>query len=300
MPSIRTLVRGLAGIRIGRFRQYAPRPLRIPAAGVRIEEAGLPSIAVVTPSLNQGSYIGQAVQSVIGQGYGRLQYVVQDGGSSDGTLQILRQLSGHGVRVHVEPDQGQADAINRGFARTDGEVMGWLNSDDMLAPGALHRVGQIFRDDASVDVVYGNRLIVDGAGLEVGRWILPGHDEQLLRFVDYVPQETMFWRRRLWERVGGCLNAELQFALDWDLILRFVQANAVIRHVPELFGVFRVHQSQKTQARLRTSGLREMRWVKERYGGLQIPAGRRLGIHLRFLWQHRALERRFDGAGSGR
>jgi glycosyltransferase involved in cell wall biosynthesis len=244
--------------------------------------------------LNQRPFIADAVRSVVDQDYGRLQYVIQDGGSTDGTLDVLERLGEGKFQVHVEADRGQADAINRGFARTGAEIMGWLNSDDMLAPGTLHRVGQFFRDHPAVEMIYGNRRIIDHCGQEIGRWILPGHDEPLLRFVDYVPQETMFWRRRLWERVGACLNVDLQFALDWDLLLRFVEAGARIRHVPDLFGIFRVHESQKTQVQLRSNGRREMLWIRSRYGGLKLSPWRRAVLHFRFLWRHRVADRRFE------
>src|SRR5882757_708099 len=298
MVSIGNWARLLAGVRLGRLRQYPARPVCLPAPDRDMDPDGaqLPSIALVTPSLNQHQYIGQAIRSVLDQAYGRLQYVVQDGGSTDGSERIAQRLAAGVCRVVVEADRGQADAINRGFERTDSEIMGWLNSDDLLAPGTLHRVGRYFHDHPSVDMIYGNRLIVDESGLEVGRWILPDHDTRLLSFVDYVPQESMFWRRRLWVRAGARLDVELQFVLDWDLILRFLRVGAIVRHVPDLYGIFRIHPAQKTQSRLDETGRAEMRRVRADYGGLRIAPWSRAWIHARYLWRHKAADRRYEAA----
>jgi glycosyltransferase involved in cell wall biosynthesis len=196
------------------------------------------------------------------------------------------------VDVRIEKDAGQADALNRGFLRTGGELMAYLNSDDLLLPGALLLVGRYFRDHPEVDVVYGNRLIVDEMGREVGRWVLPGHVPEVLRFVDYVPQESLFWRRRIWEKTGSRMDVGLHFALDWDLILRFMEAGATIRHLPCLFGVFRTHDRQKTRAQFAASGMREISEVRARYrAGAPASALERLHVHWRFLSKHREVDR---------
>jgi glycosyltransferase involved in cell wall biosynthesis len=293
-------IRRALGVKLGRLHQYPPRDLSVARIEALDDESpDWPSIAIVTPSLNQARFLTRAIDSVLAQDYPRLQYVVQDGVSNDGSVALLQAYEHPALRIRVERDGGTADAINRAFALTDAELMGWLNSDDLYLPGTLRRVGRFFRDHPGIDVVYGNRLIMDESDREIGRWILPGHDERLLRFVDYVPQETMFWRRRLWERVGGCLDVDLRFAFDWDLILRFVQAHAAFCHLPELFGVFRVHGSQKTQSQLRSVGRPEMARVRAQYGGLQIPAWSRVWNHLTYLWRHHAAERRFEGALHG-
>lgn len=285
--------RRLLGIRLGRFYQYPPQPLSI----VRLAQAGddhdLPLISLVTPSFNQAQFIGKTLESVVGQKYPNLQYVVQDAKSLDGTDQVLNYYVAKGVDVHIEEDQGQADALNRGFVRTSGEVMGYLNSDDILLPGALHLVGQYFRDHPSIDVVYGNRLIIDENGLEVGRWILPGHDSNILSFVDYVPQESMFWRRHIWDRMGGHFDANLQFAIDWDLILRFIDAGAAFQYLPQLFGVFRVHGNQKSQADFVARGANEMAVLRLRYGRGNMSCFRRAKLHWKYLSEHRRADAAF-------
>lgn len=286
------------GVRLGRLCQHAPRPWSVASAPPAAAGADLPAIALVTPSYNQAHFIGATLDSVRAQAYAGLQYVVQDACSTDGTERVLRERAA-GFAVHVEADAGQADAINRGFARTTAPVMGWLNSDDLLLPGTLRYVGRFFADHPDVDVVYGNRLIVDAAGCEIGRWVLPDHDPRVLRFIDYVPQETLFWRRRAWERAGGGLDARLQFALDWDLLLRFLDTGAVIRHLSGLFGAFRVHQDQKTQAQYAARGASEMEGLRQRQGD-RLPRGlQRAALHAAYLWRHRRADAAFGRARAG-
>ncbi len=296
-----TGLRRMLGIRLGCMRQYPPRPLSLPVVQAG-DDGDLPCITVVTPSLNQGQFIGETVRSILGQNYPNLQYVVQDACSTDGTKEVLESLKGKGVDIRIEPDEGQADALNKGFFRSTGDVMGYLNSDDLLMPECLELVGRYFRDHPAVDVVYGNRLIVDANGHEIGRWILPGHDARVLRFVDYVPQESMFWRRRLWERTGARFDTKLQFALDWDLILRFLDAGATFAHLPDLFGIFRAHEKQKSQAQFLERGAREMAVLRSRYGQ-DMGRFERAVLHWKYLAAHRRRDavyasRSSDGSGT--
>jgi cellulose synthase/poly-beta-1,6-N-acetylglucosamine synthase-like glycosyltransferase len=289
--------RQILGIRLGRLHQHAPMPHSVVSAPPATLDGDAPAFALVTPSFNQARFIGATLDSVRAQNYPALQYVVQDACSADGTHRVLAER-GRGFDVQIEPDAGQADAINRGFARTTAALMGWLNSDDLLLPGTLAFVAAYFAEHPDVDVVYGNRLVIDADGREIGRWILPGHDAQVLRFVDYVPQESLFWRRSAWDRAGGRLDASLHFALDWDLLLRFLDAGCVIHHVPRLFGAFRVHQDQKTQAQLAARGASEMRALRRAQGGRLPALPRRLALHARFLWRHRRADAQFARSGS--
>jgi FkbM family methyltransferase len=235
--------------RIGRLRHHDPRPLRVPASYLSTRPPQhAPTVTLVTPSYQQGRFLAKTIDSVVGQEYPRLEYVVQDGGSSDETLDVLRRFDPVLTRWASEKDDGQADAINRGFRDTTGEVMAWLNSDDLLLPGALAYVSRFFVEHPDVDVVYGNRLMIDAADLQIGEWILPPHDDLALTLADFVPQETLFWRRRVWDAVGGRVDPEFGYALDWDLLLRFRDAGARMVRLPRYLGAFRVHDEQKTTA----------------------------------------------------
>jgi GT2 family glycosyltransferase len=232
---------------IGVLRHHEPKPLTVPASYLHTAPPEpAPTITIVTPSFEQGTFLDRTIYSVVSQNYPALEYVVQDGGSSDETLVVLRRFESLLMAWRSEPDEGQADAINRGFRDTTGEIMGWLNSDDLLLPGALAYVAQYFSDHPDVDVVYGHRLMIDEDDGHIGSWILPAHDDLALTLADYVPQETLFWRRRIWEAAGGLVDPHFRFALDWDLLLRFRAAGAKIVRVPRFVGAFRVHARQKT------------------------------------------------------
>ncbi|HEX4572905.1 MAG TPA: glycosyltransferase family 2 protein [Dongiaceae bacterium] len=232
--------------RLNRLHQYPARPVRLRPGHDGATTAGekLPSIALVTPSYNQGPFIQATIDSVLAQSYPDLSYLVMDGGSSDDTPRLLAAY-GERVAWRSERDRGQADAINKGFAAISGEIMGWLNSDDLLLPGTLAYVGRFFRDHPEIDVVYGHRIIIDGEGREIGRWVLPGHDPAALALTDYVPQETMFWRAVVWRKIGP-LDAGFHYAMDWDFLLRAERAGFRFRRLPRFLGCFRAHGEQKT------------------------------------------------------
>ena len=291
-------LRALFSPRIGRLRHYPPRPLALPASYRNVSPpVSAPTISIVTPSLQQGRFIERTIWSVVSQGYPALEYVVQDGGSTDGTLQLLQRFGDHLSHWVSEPDGGHADAVNRGFDKTTGEVMGWLNSDDLLLPGALACVGAYFAAHPEIDVVYGNRLLIDENDGEIGAWILPEHDDLALTLADFVPQETLFWRRRIWDTVGSALDESYSYALDWDLLLRFRAAGARIVRIPRLIGAFRVHGEQRTTAD-RDVGLDEMARLRERTHGRSIPPSEvyerlrpYLRRHVRAHLRHRLAER---------
>lgn len=240
--------RNLLGVQLGVLWQHYPRPLRLPAHYNRTQPPNpAPLLALVTPSLNQGKFLEATLRSVHDQEYPRLEHVVQDGGSTDGTCSLLERYR---EKLHFwesVPDHGQAQAINRGFRHATGEIMAWLNADDLLLPGSLAYVARYFQEHPQVDVVFGHRILIDEQGQEVGRWVLPPGADRLLPWTDYIPQETLFWRRRIWEKVGGALNETYHFALDWELLLRFHQAGARFARLPRFLGAFRIHDAQKTQ-----------------------------------------------------
>lgn len=278
------------------FAQYPPRKLEADSVrklGRRVEGRGeppLPSIAIVTPSFNQASFIDATVTSVLDQDYPRLTYWVQDGGSTDGTLASLEKREG--LRWTSAPDRGQAHAVNLGFREVAGDVMAYLNSDDILLPGALACVGAFFRDNPDVDVVYSHRIYIDEGGMEIGRAILPRHDATTLKWADYVPQETMFWRARVWEAVGP-LDESFYYALDWDFILRAQRAGFRFRRLPRFLAAFRVHAAQKTTAARARGDEEQMRLRKDHLGYRPIPAEIDKAIRP-YLKRHALLRKLFD------
>jgi glycosyltransferase involved in cell wall biosynthesis len=273
--------------RLGNLNQYAPRQLNFKnKATPHSETPANISISIVTPSYQQGKFIEKTINSVLAQNYMPLEYIVQDGGSTDETIAILKNYEPRLAACASAKDSGQAEAINNGFSKSTGEIMAWLNSDDLLLPGALVKVASFFDSHPAVDVVYGNRLLIDENDMEIGRWILPGHDSDILSWVDYVPQETLFWRRRVWEKIGGKVDESFRFAMDWDLLLRFRDVGAKFEHIPEFLGAFRIHSSQKTSANLNDVGHHEMDRIRHKLHG-RVPS--RVEIRkaqMRYLVKH--------------
>jgi glycosyltransferase involved in cell wall biosynthesis len=241
----------------------------VPAAYKRVRPPDpAPSITVVTPSLNQGPFVERTIQSVLGQDYPSLQYVVLDGGSTDGTGEIVERYGPDLHHFESRPDNGQAGAINRGFALSDGEIMGWVNSDDLLLPGSLAYVARVFSSDPETDMIYGHRILIDEHDQDIGLWVTPRHSVDLLRWFDYLPQESTFWRRRLWEETGG-VDESISVAFDWDLFLKFEQSGARIRRVSRFLGGFRLHPAQRTRVH-HERAQEELAMIRERRNGRPV------------------------------
>lgn len=229
--------------------QYPPASLKISKRYWEVTlppEEQLPLVSIVTPSYNQSEFIEDTVHSVISQTYPKVEYIIQDGGSTDGTLEVLTKYRARLTYVESCRDGGQANALNRGFHRSTGEIMAWLNADDLLLPGAIAYVVKYFVTHPNVDVVYGHRVIINERGQEVGRQILPKHNNEVLNWTDLIPQETLFWRRWIWEKTGGYIDESYQYAMDWELLFRFLKAKANFVRLPRFLGAFRLHATQKT------------------------------------------------------
>jgi FkbM family methyltransferase len=279
-PGIRTITSGLRTLRrfflpkVGVLDQYPPQPLFIPKSYLAIGNVpasqSLPSISIVTPSYNQGEFIERTVRSVLDQGYPNLEYIVQDGDSKDGTLDVLKSFQQQLTYMDSRQDDGQAHAINLGFQRASGEIMAYLNSDDILLPGTLRYVADYFTRHPEIDVIYGHRVIINEKDEEIGRWVLPPHDNDIILWADYIPQETLFWRRSLWEKIGGHLDESYRFALDWDLIMRFRMAGAKFKRLPRFLGAFRSQAGQKTNLQMSSVGAGEMDRLRKQAHGRDV------------------------------
>ena len=226
----------------------------------------LPRISIVTPSYNQARFIGWTARSVFLQRYPNLEYILMDGGSTDGTMDVLAPWLDRFAHVTHDRDKGQSDAIHRGFARSTGDIMAYLNSDDMLAPGTLAFVADYFGRHPDVEAIYSHRCTVDGHNKALWYWILPRHNDWYMSRWDLIPQETCFWRRRLFERVGN-VDPDYRFAMDYDLFVRFMRAApGRMRRLDRFLGVFREHEAAKTSRLMETVGAEEIKRVWQRYG----------------------------------
>jgi glycosyltransferase involved in cell wall biosynthesis len=248
-----------------------------------------PRVAIVTPSLNQGEFIERTVRSVLDQRYPRTEYVIQDGGSTDATARIIDPYRPRLHHFETGTDTGQAAAVNTGHRRSSGEILSFLNADDVLLPGSLAYVASYFSTHPDVDVVYGHRVVIDAKDRELGRWILPADDPHALTWINFIPQETLFWRRWLWDAVGG-LTESLRFALDWDLTVRFREAGAKFVRLPRFLGAFRMHGHQKLTT-LAEEGAQEAREIRERLQGRPTTQAEALSNTWSYLAKHVVLHR---------
>jgi glycosyltransferase involved in cell wall biosynthesis len=214
------------------------------ATPVRVRVETPPVVSIVTPSFNQGAFIRQTIDSVLSQDYPHIDYRVIDGGSTDDTVAILKSYGGR-VRWVSEKDRGQTHAINKGMAQAKGQVLAYLNSDDLLRSGAVSRVVEHFRDRPSCDLVYGRDALIDAEGKYIGMY--PTADYSFGRLVDCccVSQPAAFWRRRLAGRVGP-FDESLQLVMDYDYWLRADRAGGVLEHVPDVLAHTRIHRQTKT------------------------------------------------------
>ncbi len=290
-------------MQIGTLRQYAPRPIRwdrrVGKPG--LPDALLPKMGLVTPSYGQHKFVESTMLSILNQEYPKLLYVVQDGGSADSSPEIISRYASRLRHWQSAPDSGQADAIRKGFSQIEHElgpddVMAWFNSDDLVAPRALRFVAAYFARNPRVDVVYGHRIIIDEADREVGRWVLPRHDPASIEWIDYVPQETLFWRKRAWDLAGG-IDPSFQFALDWDLLARFHAAGCRVVRLPYFLGCFRIHPEQKTSHAIHTTGADEMARIRRRFHGADQDNPAMIERHARSARTRGALASRLLAAG---
>lgn len=206
-----------------------------------------PLVTVVTPSYNQGEFIEETIRSVLLQGYPDLEYIIIDGGSTDGTLEIIRKYEPWLAYWVSEPDRGQAHAINKGFERATGQLVAWLNSDDTYLPQTLHHVVGAFQRMPQVGLVFGSALYVDSESQPIS--VYTGVDQPLFRKLQYwrrweVPQPTLVFRREVLERCGG-LDESCQLVLDYDWVLR--AAKSTLSHCSNaVLATYRLHQGSKT------------------------------------------------------
>lgn len=236
--------------------------------------------SVITPSYNQGRFIGRTIDSVLGQGVD-LEYFVADGGSTDDTVDILRSY-GNRLRFVSQSDDGQADGVNKGLAATHGEIICWLNSDDIYYPGALAKVGALLDAHPEVDFVYGKALHIGEHDEAQEAYYTEEFDFERLKEVCFLCQPAVFFRRSVVGRIGS-LNASLHYCMDYEYWLRAASRGCRFAHLPELLAGSRMYADNKTlSARVKvhaeindmfrqTFGRVPVRWLSN-YAHAQVDA----------------------------
>lgn len=234
----------------------------------------LPLVTIVTPSLNQAQFLEDTMLSVMGQDYPAVEFIVVDGGSTDGSIEIIRRHQARLAYWTSEPDSGQSTAINKGFARAKGRIFAWLNSDDLLSPSALSIAAHFLNSEPDVGLVYGDRVEIDAKGNVIGVLRCPPHDPGIFRKDVTLPQETAFFRREVYEAVGG-LDEDLHFAMDLDLWCKMAKVTRM-RHIPAFLACFRRHRWSKSVTYDATVDEKHQRYHRER----ELVMGRHFGREL--------------------
>lgn len=211
-----------------------------------------PKISIVTPSYNQAAFVEKTMLSVLKQNYNNFEYVVMDGSSTDGSQQIIKKYQQKLKYFESKKDRGQSHAINKGFAKTDGEIMAWLNSDDIYHPGTLRLVASIFAQFPEIEWLTCLPSVINEDGYQIYTAKPPLHFRYFLekgfyvkKFFGFIMQEGTFWRRSLWEKAGGCVDEQSHYAMDVKLWQRFAK-HAQLYCVRASLAAYRLNPNRKS------------------------------------------------------
>lgn len=232
-------------------------------------------VSIITPSYNQGRYIEETIKSVMNQDYPDIEHIIVDGGSTDGTRDVLNRYP-H-LKWISEPDEGQSDALNKGFKMSGGEIIGWLNSDDTYVPNVIRRVVREFENDHELDMLYGDCNKIDENGRVIYKYDSPPFN--LKRLItgcnSYIPQPSAFFRRRIFDRVGY-LDKKLHFVMDQDLFIK-IGMHGKVKKIDVPISNFRKHDDAKT-------GRYMLKMKKESYElGKKYGYGKDVVLHLNYI-----------------
>jgi glycosyltransferase involved in cell wall biosynthesis len=229
-----------------------------------------PKISIVTPSYNHGKYLEETILSVLDQKYPNLEYLIIDGGSTDGSVDLIRKYEKFLTYWVSEPDKGMYDALQKGFSHSSGEIMGWINSDDKLHVNSLYTLAELFSGFKNVNWVQGIPNVID----EMGRIVFVGSHAEINKSFfyqkkheksrRYVQQESTFWRRSLWEKAGGCLSQQYRYAGDFELWIRFFQHDK-LWNLNVFLGSFRLRSEGQISTGLYKEYINEANQILERF-----------------------------------
>lgn len=227
----------------------------------------LPRISIVTPSLNQGQFLEETIRSVLLQGYPNFEYIIIDGGSTDNSVEIIRKYEPWLTYWVSEPDGGQSDAINKGMQRATGDILAYLNSDDLYLPNALNQVVKMFTENEHIDIIFGNRVAIDGRSEVFPPWIYyndvleKGFQRiRLLYWHNYISQPAVFWKHTLTEDIG-LFDNNLHLIMDYDYWVRAVKAHKNFYYMNQPLAKFRYHCSAKTPSAGGEKKFSELKYV---------------------------------------
>ncbi|WP_020595984.1 glycosyltransferase family 2 protein [Spirosoma panaciterrae] len=247
------------------LRSFVTQPYR-PSTTDNLDLSKYPKLTVVTPSFNQAQYLERTILSVLNQNYPKLEYFIMDGGSTDGSLDIIKKYEPYLAGWVSEKDRGQTDAINKGFRQATGDYVAFQNSDDVFAPDAFSRVAEAWRKAPHTDVFFGDMYITDEEDVIQEEMRAPDFCVECQVYEGMqVFNQSLFMRRARLEQVG-LLDESLRFVIDYEIVARLgVQAGATFRHVDGFWGGFRVQPDAKSSTIASSVGLQEHQLVKTKY-----------------------------------
>jgi glycosyltransferase involved in cell wall biosynthesis len=229
-----------------------------------------PFISIITPSYNQAGFLEETILSVLTQEYPYKEYLVIDACSCDGSIEIIRRYAPQLSHWVSEPDRGQSNGINKGFAIARGEVLAWLNSDDTYMAGALTAVAECFALHPDVDLIYGDFVYTDVSGKVMRRrHVFSSMSYETLLYHDYLGQPSVFFRRSLWEKVGP-IDESLHYCMDWELFLRMWKVCRSM-HLPKVLATYRLHDKAKSNAEDTELWSQQMHLVQQRHCNRRFP-----------------------------
>lgn len=232
-------------------------------------------VSVITPSFNQGAFILDTIHSVCAQNCDSLEHIIMDGGSTDNTLEVLRENEHLGYKWFSQPDGGQSCAINKGIAMAQGQIIGWLNSDDCYLPGFFSSALSVFDSDPSVAVVYGDYVKIDETGSVTALRRQPRFDDKVcLHAYLTIPSQAALIRKSSLEQTGGLVREDLHYAMDHELFLRLSQVGKTV-HIRQYFGAFRLHSASKSISQSEHFGVEGAK-IRHQYSGVSNPMALKL------------------------
>lgn len=203
-------------------------------------------ISIITPSYNQAQFLEETIQSVINQNYSNIEYIIIDGGSIDNSVEIIKKYKSYLTYWVSEKDNGQSEAINKGFKKASGNIICWLNSDDIFMPGALQNIEKCFKADPGLDFVNGASVIIDkNSNIITGLFILKQKKRYARHGIYYVNQPAMFWKREIFKTIG-LLKEDYQASMDREFLIRIFEKNYKIGHINQIIAGFRIHSLAKS------------------------------------------------------
>ena len=230
-----------------------------------------PLVTIVTPTLNQGHFIRSTIESVLSQDYPNIEYIVMDGGSTDQTAAVVQDYASRLTWIS-ERDRGQSHAINKGFRIARGQIVAWLNSDDLLLPGAVRKAVGACQANPQAGAIYGEGYLIDRNGETIGRFPCTEAFNlwKLVHLSDYILQQTVFFKKRVLDEIGD-IREDLHYAMDWDLLIR-IGKRYPLHYIPEYLGCLREYSEAKSSSGGRKR-IREIAGVLRQHTGQRFPPG---------------------------